>query len=44
MAARLKSDTHLATAHVLFMDVVGYSRLLVTEQRELVHELNEIAI
>jgi adenylate cyclase len=42
MAARLKSDTHLAIAHVLFMDVVGYSKLLVNEQREVVHELNEV--
>jgi len=42
MAAKLKSDTHLAIAHVLFMDVVGYSKLLVNEQREVVHELNEV--
>jgi adenylate cyclase len=42
MAAKLKSDAHLAIAHVLFMDVVGYSKLLVNEQRELVHELNEV--
>jgi adenylate cyclase len=39
---KLKSDTHLAIAHVLFIDVVGYSKLLVNEQREVVHELNEI--
>jgi len=42
MAARLKSDTHLAIAHVLFMDVVGYSKLLVNEQREVLQQLNEI--
>jgi hypothetical protein len=34
MAAKLKSDPHLAIAHVLFVDVVGYSKLLVNEQRE----------
>jgi TolB-like protein/Tfp pilus assembly protein PilF len=42
MAAKLKSDTHLAIAHVLFMDAVGYSTLFVNEQRELMHKLNEI--
>ncbi len=34
MAANLKSDPHLEIAHVLFIDVVGYSKLLVNEQRE----------
>jgi TolB-like protein/Tfp pilus assembly protein PilF len=42
MPAKNKSDSHLATAHVLFMDVVGYSKLLVNEQREVVHQLNQI--
>src|SRR5262245_48767875 len=42
MAAKLKSDAHLAIAHVLFIDVVGYSRLLVNEQREVVDELTRI--
>src|SRR5206468_11008022 len=42
MAAKLKSDPHLAIGHVLFMDVVGYSKLLVNEQREVVHQLNQI--
>jgi TolB-like protein/Flp pilus assembly protein TadD len=42
MAAKLKSDPHLATGHVLFMDVVGYSKLLVNEQREVVHQLNQV--
>jgi adenylate cyclase len=42
MAVKLKSETHLAIGHVLFMDVVGYSKLLVNEQREVVHELNQI--
>ena len=37
MPAKHKSDPHLTTAHVLFMDVVGYSKLLVNEQREVVH-------
>ena len=42
MAARFKSDTHLAIAHVLFIDVVGYSKLLVNEQREVVDELTRV--
>jgi len=33
---------HLEIAHVLFIDVVGYSKLLVGEQREVVAELNQI--
>jgi TolB-like protein/class 3 adenylate cyclase/Tfp pilus assembly protein PilF len=39
MPAKPKSDPHLATAHVLFIDVVGYSKLLVNEQREVVDQL-----
>jgi TolB-like protein/class 3 adenylate cyclase/Tfp pilus assembly protein PilF len=42
MAAKLKSDPRLAIAHVLFIDVVGYSKLLVNEQREVVQRLNRI--
>ena len=39
---KLKSDPHLEIAHVLFIDVVGYSKLLVNEQREVVEQLNQI--
>ena len=42
MAARFKSDPHLEIAHVLFIDVVGYSKLLVNEQREVVQQLNQV--
>jgi class 3 adenylate cyclase len=42
MSAERKPDLHLEIAHVLFMDVVGYTKLLVNEQREVVHQLNEI--
>ena len=42
MATKPKTDAHLSTAHVLFMDVVGYSKLLVNEQREVVHQLNQV--
>src|SRR5713101_1083114 len=42
MPAKLKSDPHLEIAHVLFVDAVGYSKLLVNEQREVVQRLNQI--
>jgi class 3 adenylate cyclase len=42
MAGLGKEATHLETAHVLFIDVVGYSKLLVNEQREVLQQLNEI--
>jgi TolB-like protein/class 3 adenylate cyclase/Tfp pilus assembly protein PilF len=42
MATKLKFDPHLAIAHVLFIDVVGYSKLLVNEQREVVQQLNQV--
>ncbi len=42
MAAKIKADPHLEIAHVLFIDVVGYSKLLVNEQREVVQRLNQV--
>jgi len=33
---------HLEIAHVLFMDVVDYSKLLVNEQREIMQQLNQL--
>jgi TolB-like protein/Tfp pilus assembly protein PilF len=35
-------DTRLEIGHVLFTDVVGYSKLLVKQQSELLRELNEV--
>lgn len=37
-----KSRPRLETAHVLFMDIVGYSRLTTDEQSEVLQELNHI--
>jgi len=37
-----KTQLRLEIAHVLFMDIVGYSRLLIDEQSEALQELNEI--
>ena len=42
MSAEPKLDLQLEIAHLLLIDVVGYSRLLVNEQIELLHELNRI--
>src|SRR3984893_4508267 len=42
MAAKVKSGRHLEIAHVLFIDVVGYSKLLVNEQREVLQEVNQL--
>ena len=36
------SDIRLEIAHVLFIDIVGYSKLLINEQRESLEELNQI--
>src|ERR1700730_14238370 len=42
MATELEPDLQLEIAHVLFVDIVGYSKLLINEQRESLRELNRI--
>ena len=42
MADEQKSKLRLEIAHVLFMDIVGYSKLLTDEQSEALQELNQI--
>src|ERR1051325_5984679 len=42
MSADAKPDLRLEIAHVLFIDIVGYSKLLINEQREALQELNDI--
>src|SRR5437762_1951122 len=42
MAADSKSDVQLEIAHVLFIDIVGYSKLLLDEQREIQQQLTQI--
>src|SRR6266481_7832620 len=42
MAADSEPDVQLEIGHVLFLDVVGYSKLLINEQRERLQTLNEI--
>src|SRR5437867_9269769 len=42
MPAETRPDLRLEIAHVLFIDIVGYSKLLINEQRESLEELNQI--
>src|SRR5436309_3141611 len=42
MPAEIKKEIQLELAHVLFIDIVGYSKLPINEQRALVERLNEI--
>jgi len=42
MPAEVKKEIQLEIAHVLFIDIVGYSKLSVNEQHARIEELNEI--
>src|ERR1700751_2250536 len=42
MAAEIKKEIQLEIAHVLFTDIVGYSKLPINQQRALVQRLNGI--
>jgi TolB-like protein/class 3 adenylate cyclase/Flp pilus assembly protein TadD len=42
MAAEVKKEIELEIGHVLFIDVVGYSKLLINKQRALLDTLNQI--
>ena len=42
MSAETGSHRRLVIAHVLFVDIVGYSKLLLNEQSEILDELNEV--
>src|SRR5438093_6305115 len=42
MSAEIKKEIELEIAHVLFIDIVGYSKLLIDQQRRLLELLNEI--
>jgi TolB-like protein/class 3 adenylate cyclase/predicted Zn-dependent protease len=42
MPAEVKKEIQLEIAHVLFIDIVGYSKLSVNEQHRAVEELNQI--
>jgi TolB-like protein/class 3 adenylate cyclase len=42
MSAEIKKEIQLEIAHVLFIDIVGYSRLSIKDQHAAVEELNQI--
>jgi TolB-like protein/class 3 adenylate cyclase len=42
MSTEPKPDLHLEVAHVLFMDVVGFSKLLINDQSEILEQLNQL--
>src|SRR6266699_1015190 len=42
MSLERKPELHLEIAHVLFIDMVGYSKLLINDQSEILEELNQI--
>jgi len=42
VAAEVKKEIELEIAYVLFIDIVGYSKLLIDQQRRLLELLNEI--
>src|SRR5437016_13486740 len=42
MSAEVKKEIQLEIAHVLFIDIVAYSKLSVNEQHAAVEELNQI--
>src|SRR5213594_3584121 len=42
MPSEVKKEIELEIAHVLFIDLVGYSKLSINEQRAAVDELNEV--
>jgi hypothetical protein len=42
MSTEVQKDIQLELAHVLFIDIVGYSKLLITDQSEQLQKLKEI--
>src|SRR6266404_926240 len=42
MSIEIKKEIQLEIAHVLFMDIVGYSKLSINDQRAAIDELNQV--
>jgi TolB-like protein/Tfp pilus assembly protein PilF/class 3 adenylate cyclase len=42
MATHFQSDLQFEIGHVLFIDIAGYSKLLINEQSELIRQLKEV--
>jgi len=44
MSSESESNLHLEIGHVLFIDLVGYSKLLIDEQKERLRQLTAIVL
>src|SRR5213076_1347107 len=44
MSAAVNKEIQLEIGHVLFIDIVGYSKLLITEQSELLRKLTAAVV
>ncbi|MDQ2824495.1 MAG: hypothetical protein M3R29_03515 [Verrucomicrobiota bacterium] len=42
MSAEPQTQSELEIGHVLFIDVVGYSKLFINDQREIQQQLNKV--
>ena len=42
MSAEVKKEIQLEIGHVLFIDIVGYSKLSINDQQAAVEELNQV--
>jgi hypothetical protein len=42
MSAEVKKEIELEIAHVLFIDIVGYSKLSISDQHAAIEELNQV--
>src|SRR6476661_9351511 len=42
MAAEVKKEIQLEIAHVLFIDIIGYSKLSINDQHAAVEQLNQL--
>ena len=42
MSAEIKKEIQLEIAHVLFIDIIGYSKLSINDQRAAIDELNQV--
>src|SRR5260370_28014740 len=42
MSTEVKKEIQLEIGHVLFIDIIGYSKLLITEQSELLRRLSDV--
>ncbi len=44
MATEIKQEIALEIAHVLLIDIVGYSKLSINDQHAAVEELNQVVL